>query len=97
MVLPAIAASRVQEDDFLISLARLLVKDFTLSPKRRRNIDITADDTVFVQLLLFVFGSRASKGIMQELQDTAPDVRPASERVLERSRQPVLTAFEAYS
>jgi hypothetical protein len=48
MVLSAIAASRVQEDDLLVSFARLLVEDLTLSPKGRCDIDVATDDAVFV-------------------------------------------------
>ena len=83
MVLSTVAAGRVQEDDLLISFARLLVEDLTLSPQRRRNVDIATDDAVLVQFVLVVLGSGASEGVVQELQDTAPDVGPASERVLQ--------------
>lgn len=48
MVLSAIATSRVQENDLLVSFARLLVEDLTLSPHRRCDIDVAADDAVFV-------------------------------------------------
>ena len=83
MVLSAITASRVQEDDLLISFARLLVEDLTLSPQWRRNIDVATDDAIFVQFVLVVLGSGASEGVVQKFQDTAPDVGPASERVLQ--------------
>ena len=82
MVLTAIAASRVQENDLLVSFARLLVEDLTLSPQRRCNVDVATDDAVLVRFVLLVLGSRASEGVVQELQDTAPDVSPASEGVL---------------
>jgi hypothetical protein len=83
MVLTAIAASRVQEDDLLVSFARLLVEDLTLSPKGRCDIDVATDDAVFVQFLLLILGSGASEGVVQEFQDATPDVGPASERVLQ--------------
>ena len=83
MILTAVATCRVEEDNLLLSLAGLLVEDLTLPPKRRLDVSVATDDAVLVQFVLVVLGSGASEGVVQELQDTAPDVGPASERVLQ--------------
>ena len=83
MILPAITACGVQKHDVLSSLARLLVEDLALAPHGRRDIHVPANDAVFVGLVLTVFGSRAGESVVQQLQNPAPDVGPASERVLQ--------------
>jgi hypothetical protein len=82
MILPAVAASSVQEDNFLLSLTRLLIKDLALPPKRRLDVDVAPNNAVVVQLVLCVLRSSASERVVQELQDTTPDVGPACESVL---------------
>ena len=95
MVLSAIAAGCVQEDNLLTSLTRLLVKDLTLSPQRRFDVDIATDDAVVFRFVLFVFGRRASEGIVQEFQNTTPDVGPASKRILQRTVSESRPVFES--
>jgi hypothetical protein len=85
MILSAITTSRVQEDDLLVSLTSLLVKDLTLPPQRSFNVDVATDNTVFVKLVLLVFGSGPSEGVVKEFQDTTPDVSPAGKGVLQWS------------
>lgn len=83
MILTTIASGRVQEHDVLLALTRLLVEDLALAPHGRRDIHVPANDAVFVGLVLTVFGSRAGESVVQQLQNPAPDVGPASERVLQ--------------
>jgi hypothetical protein len=75
----------VQEDNILVSFTSLLVEDLTLSPQRSFNIDVTSDDAVLVEFVLLVLGSGASEGVVQEFQNTTPDVSPAGKSVLQRS------------
>jgi hypothetical protein len=82
MVLPAIAASCVQEDNLLLPFASLLVEDLALPPKRRLDVDVAADNAIVVQLLLCLLGSGAGERVVQEFQDTTPDVGPACESIL---------------
>jgi hypothetical protein len=82
MVLLAITASRVQEDNFLLSLTSLLVEDLALSPKAMPRHKRNGQQCSRRHLLSFVLWSRASESIVEELQDTTPDVGPAGERVL---------------
>jgi hypothetical protein len=82
MVLPAIATSSVQENDLLFPFARLLIEDLALPPKRRLDIDVAPNNAVVVQLVLSVFRSGAGEGVVQEFQNTTPDVGPACESVL---------------
>lgn len=64
MILTAVATCRMKEDNLLLSLSRLLVENLTLSPKRRFDVGVATDNAVLVQLILGVFGSRASEGIV---------------------------------
>lgn len=82
MVLSTITARRVQEDNLLLALARLLVEDLALAPHGRLDVNVSADDTILVRLGLIGFGRWASVGIVQKFEDAAPDVRPAGEGVL---------------
>ena len=97
MVLSAVATSRVQEDDLLVSFARLLVEDLTLSPHGRRNVNVASNDAVFVQFVLLILGSGACKGVVQELQDTAPDMGPASKGVLQKVKSASSLAYENHT
>lgn len=82
MILPAVATSRVQEDNLLLSLARLLIEDLALAPQRRLDVDVATDNTVVVHLVLGLLGGRTGEGVVKELQDTTPDVSPACECIL---------------
>jgi hypothetical protein len=64
MILPAIAARSVQEDNLLLPLTSLLVEDLTLPPKRRLDVDVATNNAVVVQLVLCVFGSGAGEGVV---------------------------------
>jgi hypothetical protein len=82
MILPAVAASCVQEDNFLLSLTRLFIEDLALPPQRRLDVNIATNDAVVVQIVLSVFRSGASERVVQKFQDTTPYMGPARESVL---------------
>lgn len=76
VILPAIAAGCVQEQDLLITLARLFVEDLGSAPERRGDVDVSANDVVVVALWLFVRGCGADERVVEDLEDSSPDVRP---------------------
>jgi len=82
MVLPRITTRRMQEQNLLLAFPSLLVEDLALAPHGRGNVRIPADNMVFVRLRLLVLRRRARVGIVQDLEDAAPDVGPVRESVL---------------
>lgn len=54
MILSAVAACSVQEDNLLLAFAGLLVEDLALSPEWRCDIGVAADDTILIWLSLFI-------------------------------------------
>ena len=79
VVLTSVAACCMQEDDILIAFSRLLIEDFAFAPERRLDVDISADDVVHIHLSFGISWSRTRMGIVNELEDTAPAVRPVGE------------------
>ena len=82
VILASITASSVQKHDVLATFTRLLVEDLASSPKRRLDIDVTANNGVLVKLRLVFCWSCAGMGVMQQLQDSTPDMCPVGERIL---------------
>lgn len=82
MVLTAIASSSMQEDNILVAFTRLLVEDLTLAPHRRSDIHVTTNNMIFILLRLFVRRRRTDQSVMQQLEATAPNMRPMRKGIL---------------
>jgi len=83
MVLASITTRSMQEHDVLATLTRLLIEDLASSPQRRLDISIAAYNSVLLKLWLLVCRRRSGVGIMQQLENTAPDMSPVRESTLQ--------------
>lgn len=83
MVLASITARSMQEDNVLAAFTGLLIEDLASSPQRRLDVCIAADDGVLIELWFLVCRGWSSMGVMQQLENAAPDVRPMGERILQ--------------
>lgn len=76
MILPAVRACSVEEDDLPLPDAGLLDKDLGAAPMGSGHVDVAAGDEVVVCLgRLGVGGHWAGMGVVENLENAAPDVR----------------------
>lgn len=76
VVLAAVAAGGMEEENLLRTGAGLLVEDLASAPDGRGHVGVAADDGVVVAEGLFVRWSGADEGVVEDFERASPDVSP---------------------
>ena len=78
VILSAVATSSVEEQDFNVTFASLLVEALAFAPEWRGDVRVSANDVIDILVRLFVGGCLANKSIVEEFEHSSPNVSPKS-------------------
>lgn len=76
VILTAVAASGMKEQDFLVSRARLLIEHFAPPPCWSRNICISTNNVIVITQGFFIGWCGTNECVMEEFKYSAPYMCP---------------------